>query len=383
MKRPGDDLPIALEIITDTPSPVCVGCASKPCSCKVCRNCQQSYAYANAHDCPADIVGWTEKQNVAAMLAIPPEFLHGFQQPTHQDYGEAVTAAAAEPPEFKREVMGKPVPIRWTLIDGELHVEGQCCSPSGHGGSRCPKDGGRVHKQGVYGGMAYCCERCEHDAHYWQTGPLPESDRAKMQRELAERCTIDPDEARKLLEDEEAFKTLTNAIEKPKLSMKQMFEQIEKAPLRPSPIIWFSATQGSVGPNENGDIFAPDALKDAFDKYAPAKIQYIPGRHKEVLQMHLVDLLEVSMGLRATPDVCSICNAQTCEHFETGPIAFAPWRPLTTQEKIELYASGQKLPYPLHDECLFREFGTTSKWSRECVACMAEHDTGDEDPQLR
>lgn len=60
---------------------------------------------------------------------------------------------------------------REACMDGSLHVEGECCGhractrlyPRG-GGSLCR---GRVHVQGVYGGLMELCERCPGDADDW------------------------------------------------------------------------------------------------------------------------------------------------------------------------------------------------------------------------
>lgn len=59
---------------------------------------------------------------------------------------------------------------RWIVLDGEYHVERDCCSPDGGLGKVCGKCGGRVHTQPVYAGLAEACEGCDTD---WQQGPPP------------------------------------------------------------------------------------------------------------------------------------------------------------------------------------------------------------------
>lgn len=45
-------------------------------------------------------------------------------------------------------------------MDGELHVEGECCGEDDIMGRECPRCGGRLHQQPVYGGIANNCEVC-------------------------------------------------------------------------------------------------------------------------------------------------------------------------------------------------------------------------------
>lgn len=52
-------------------------------------------------------------------------------------------------------------------MDGELHVEGECCGEGSILGRTCTKCGGRLHRQPVYGGVAELCERCPEDAAQW------------------------------------------------------------------------------------------------------------------------------------------------------------------------------------------------------------------------
>lgn len=52
-------------------------------------------------------------------------------------------------------------------MDGELHVEGECCGDGDIMGRECRKCGARRHQQPVYGGIADLCERCPEDADHW------------------------------------------------------------------------------------------------------------------------------------------------------------------------------------------------------------------------
>lgn len=60
---------------------------------------------------------------------------------------------------------------RWTVMDGEYHVEGDCCRPGDGLGRTCRVCGSRVHTQPVYAGIFEVCERC--NDHDWQPGPPP------------------------------------------------------------------------------------------------------------------------------------------------------------------------------------------------------------------
>ena len=56
---------------------------------------------------------------------------------------------------------------REAVMDGELHVEGECCDEDSILGRACPRCGARQHRQPVYGGIADLCERCPADQHQW------------------------------------------------------------------------------------------------------------------------------------------------------------------------------------------------------------------------
>lgn len=59
---------------------------------------------------------------------------------------------------------------RETNMDGELHVEGECCEPGRSIlGRWCRDCGARVHCQPVYGGIAETCEACPRHARHWET----------------------------------------------------------------------------------------------------------------------------------------------------------------------------------------------------------------------
>ena len=56
------------------------------------------------------------------------------------------------------------LPPREANLDGMLHTEdGQCCRCE----RPCPRCGGRLHLQGIYGGMMEVCETCPVDADQW------------------------------------------------------------------------------------------------------------------------------------------------------------------------------------------------------------------------
>lgn len=55
---------------------------------------------------------------------------------------------------------------REACMDGELHVEGECCGENRIMGRVCAC-GGRLHQQPVYGGIADLCERCPRDESHW------------------------------------------------------------------------------------------------------------------------------------------------------------------------------------------------------------------------
>lgn len=55
-------------------------------------------------------------------------------------------------------------PTRWVVLDGSLHVDGQCCQSD-----KCHKCGAVRHFQGIYGGYMEHCEKCD----TWETGPIP------------------------------------------------------------------------------------------------------------------------------------------------------------------------------------------------------------------
>ena len=56
-------------------------------------------------------------------------------------------------------------------LDGELHVEGECCHERSILGMTCRADGcgGRVHRQPIYGAIMEVCERCASDRPIWHT----------------------------------------------------------------------------------------------------------------------------------------------------------------------------------------------------------------------
>lgn len=53
-------------------------------------------------------------------------------------------------------------------MDGELHVEGDCCGDDTILGRACPRCGARQHRQPVYSAIAELCERCPADQHQWR-----------------------------------------------------------------------------------------------------------------------------------------------------------------------------------------------------------------------
>ncbi len=53
--------------------------------------------------------------------------------------------------------------MRETIMDGSLHIEGDCCQYR-----RCYTCGAVRHFQGIYAGYMEACERCPSDAEYWK-----------------------------------------------------------------------------------------------------------------------------------------------------------------------------------------------------------------------
>lgn len=62
---------------------------------------------------------------------------------------------------------------RWTNMDGQIHVTGECCDTGPMSGKACHKCGALVHQMPVYGGIMEICEKCPSDAECWHEGKPP------------------------------------------------------------------------------------------------------------------------------------------------------------------------------------------------------------------
>jgi hypothetical protein len=117
-----------------------------------------------------------------AMRKIEGMRMIDYRCPTHGAFRVAVTRERELPAEMDCQMIDRPdpmthrrcaepsplaVPRRETCMDGDLHIEGECCGEDSILGHACAGCGGRVHGQPVYGGIEYRCEGCEFDRCLW------------------------------------------------------------------------------------------------------------------------------------------------------------------------------------------------------------------------